>query len=265
MDRFRTDEFLELVVRHRPKAVSLVPTALRMVYDAAPDPAVFDSVKVVTSGSAKLPVELQVAFEERFGVAVLPSYGATEFSGGVAGWTYGLHREWAEAKRGSVGRPQPGRELRVVDPTDGRERPAGSQGVLEVRSDGTDWVRTTDLARIDSDGFVYIDGRTDDVIIRGGFKIAPDDVAKALRTHPSVVDAGVAGLPDERLGEVPVAAVELTSGAHATEDELLSHLRNRLASYQLPARLRIVDELPRTPSMKVSQDGVRALFAEPSP
>jgi long-chain acyl-CoA synthetase len=262
LERFRVPDFVELVVRHRPRAVSLVPSALSMVLDAGVAPEVFSSVDVVTSGTAHLPVDVQEAFEERYGVAVLPSYGATEFAGGVAGWNLALHREWATAKRGSVGRPQRGREIRVMSLEGDSEMPAGEQGRIEVRTTRGEWVRTTDLGRVDVDGFVFIDGRTDDVIIRGGFKVTPTDIVNVLRTHPAVRDAGVAGLPDERLGQVPVAAVELVHGGRVTSEDLLNYVRERVSRYQVPARLVIVDELPRTPSLKVSQPGVRELFEE---
>jgi acyl-CoA synthetase (AMP-forming)/AMP-acid ligase II len=240
--------------------VSLVPSALAMVLDANIDPGVLASVQVVTSGTAHLPVAVQEAFEQRYDVAVLPSYGATEFAGGVAGWNLELHRQWAESKRGSVGRPQRGREIRIVSMQEDAELGPDQQGRIEVRTKGGEWVRTTDLGRIDADGFVYVDGRTDDVIIRGGFKVTPATIVEALRSHPAVRDAGVTGLPDERLGAVPVAAVELAAGASADADELLAFCRERLPRYQVPARLIVVDELPRTPSLKVSQPGLRELF-----
>jgi long-chain acyl-CoA synthetase len=262
LDKFRVPDFVDLVVRHRPKAVSLVPSALTMVLDAQVDPDVFSSVQVVTSGTAPLPVSVQEAFEERYGVAVLPSYGATEFAGGVAGWNLPLHREWAKAKRGSVGRAQSGREIRIVSLTDGDEVPVGEQGQIEVRTRGEDWVRTTDLGRLDADGFLYVDGRTDDVIIRGGFKVTPADIVTVLRSHPAVRDAGVTGIPDERLGEVPVGAVELADGAQLNSGDLLDFVRQRVSAYQVPAQLLIVDELPRTPSLKVSQPQLRELFGQ---
>jgi long-chain acyl-CoA synthetase len=231
-----------------------------MVLDAGVEPEVFSSVEVVTSGTAHLPIAVQEAFEERFGVAVLPSYGATEFAGGVAGWNLALHNKWGKIKRGSVGRAQQGRELRVMSLEDGLEVPAGEQGRIEIRTAGSDWVPTTDLGRVDADGFVFIDGRTDDVIVRGGFKITPADIVRVLRTHRAVRDAGVTGLLDKRLGQVPVAAVELSSGAAVTTEELLAYVRERVSRYQVPARLVIVDELPRTPSLKVSQPDLRELF-----
>ncbi|WP_396927766.1 class I adenylate-forming enzyme family protein [Mycolicibacterium sp.] len=260
LERFRVPDFVDLVQRHRPRAVSLVPSALGMILDAGIPPEIFDSVEVVTSGTAHLPVPVQTAFEERYGVAVLPSYGATEFAGGVAGWNLALHREWAERKRGSVGRPQRGRELRIISLENGAEVPAGVQGRIEVRTSGGEWVSTTDLGRIDADGFVFVDGRTDDVIIRGGFKITPTDIVEALRSHPAVRDAGVTGVPDPRLGAVPVAAVELSAGATAEPDELLAFLRERLTKYQMPMKLIVVAELPRTASLKVSQPELRKIF-----
>ncbi|MEB4212174.1 fatty acid--CoA ligase family protein [Mycobacterium sp. 94-17] len=262
MERFRVAEFVDLVVRHQPRAVSLVPSALAMVLDAGVPPEVLASVQVVTSGTAHLPADLQAAFEERYGVAVLPSYGATEFAGGVAGWNLALHRQWADTKRGSVGRPQQGREIRVTSTHDGTVLPAGAQGRIEVRTAGGDWVSTTDLGRVDADGFVFVDGRTDDVIVRGGFKITPADIVDVLRSHPAVRDAGVTGLPDERLGQLPVAAVELAADAVATPEELLAYVRERMSRYQVPVRLLVVEELPRTPSLKVSQPGLRKLFEE---
>ncbi len=260
LERFRVPDFVDLLLRHRPKAVSLVPSAMAMVLDAGVDPEAFSSVEVVTSGTAHLPVEVQTRFECRYGVAVLPSYGATEFAGGVAGWNLALHRQWGTAKRGSVGRPQRGREIRVMSLEDDTEVPPGEQGRIEVRTTGGDWVRTTDLGRVDADWFVFVDGRTDDVIIRGGFKVNPAEIVGVLRGHPAVRDAGVAGLPDERLGQVPVAAVELTDGARVTPEELLAYARERLSRYYVPARLVIVEELPRTPSLKVSQPALRELF-----
>jgi acyl-CoA synthetase (AMP-forming)/AMP-acid ligase II len=262
LDRFDVDEWVRVVREHRPRAVSLVPTALRMVLDANVARDDLASIEVVTSGSAPLDPNVQRSFEERYGVAVLPSYGATEFAGGVAGWTLPLHREWAERKLGSVGRPQPGRALRVVDPETGTPLATGDQGLLEVGStaDPEAWTRTTDLARIDEDGFVWIAGRVDDAILRGGFKVFPGDVAGVLREHPAVRDCGVTGVPDDRLGAVPVAAVELVDGAMVTSAELMAFAREHLTAYQVPREIVVVQALPRTASMKVSAPAVAALF-----
>jgi acyl-CoA synthetase (AMP-forming)/AMP-acid ligase II len=132
----------------------------------------------------------------------------------------------------------------------------------QLEGGGEGWVRTTDLARLDAEGFLFLEGRADDAILRGGFKIAPGEVARALERHPAVREAAVVGLPDPRLGEVPAAAVELEPGAEAPgEEELLAFARERLAGYQVPVRIRVVQALPRTPSLKVSRPAVRELLA----
>jgi len=267
LERFTVDGWVDVVRRHRPATASLVPAALRMVLDADLDPADLASIRSVISGTAPLSPDDADAFTAQYGIPVLSSYGATEFGGGVAGWNLADHRRFGSAKRGSVGRAHPGCELRVVDPESGAPLGTDAEGLLEVKAaqlgDGAGWVRTTDLARVDADGFLWILGRADQVIIRGGFKVHPDAVRAALERHPDVRGAAVIGRSDPRLGAVPVAAVELRdSGSGVTPQELLAHARESLAGYELPAEIRIVTTLPRTASAKVDLAAVRALFAE---
>jgi acyl-coenzyme A synthetase/AMP-(fatty) acid ligase len=115
---------------------------------------------------------------------------------------------------------------------------------------------------LDEDKFLWINGRDDNAIIRGGFKILPDDLVRALETHPAIREVAVVGLPDPRLGQIPAAAYILRAGAVApSEAELRAFLRERLLPYQVPSQLMQVEELPRTPSLKVSQPDLKALFA----
>jgi len=269
LEKFEVQSWLSAVRRHRPATVSLVPTALRMVLDADIDPADLSSIRSVICGTAPLSPDDADAFFEKYGVPVLVSYAATEFGGGVAGWNLSDHREFWSRKRGSVGRAHPGCELRVVDADSGAPVAIDVAGLLEVKAsqlgDGRSWVRTTDLARIDADGFVWILGRADQAIIRGGFKVLPDEVRTALERDPRVRGAAVVGKPDARLGAVPVAAVELrASGDPVTADELLATLSGVLARYEVPTELRIVDTLPRTPSGKVDLGAVRELMTQGS-
>lgn len=266
LERFTVAGWLDAVRRHRPATASLVPAALRMVLEADVDPSDLRSIRSVVSGTAPLSAADADAFLDRYGIPVLPSYGATEFGGGVAGWNLADHRQFWAAKRGSVGRAHPGCELRSVDPQSGAVLDAGAEGLLEVKAAqlgaGSGWVRTTDLARIDADGFVWILGRADQVIIRGGFKVRPDDVRAVLEKHPRVRGAAVVSRPDPRLGAVPVAAVELRGGPlPVTPQDLLTHASASLARYELPAEIRIVDELPRTASAKVDLAAISALFS----
>jgi long-chain acyl-CoA synthetase len=265
LERFELDRWAEAVRTHRPRAVSLVPTALRMVLHSGLRREDLASIRAVTSGTAPLSAEDADAFTERFGIPVLTSYAATEFGGGVAGWTLPDHKTYWRAKRGSVGRANPGAQLRVVD-DDGNPLGPDQVGLLEVKPGqlglSATWMRTTDMARIDADGFLWIIGRADQAIIRGGFKVMPDDVRTALESHPAVAGAAVVGRRDERLGETPAAMVELRKPAAADAGALTDFLRTRLARYEIPTEIAIVAELPRTPSGKPDLTAVRRFFGD---
>lgn len=263
LPKFDLQRWADAVREHRPRALSLVPAALRMVLHSELTRDDLAGVRAVTSGTAPLSADDADAFTAKFGIPVLTSYAATEFGGGVAGWTLADHRQYWRAKRGSVGRANPGAQLRVVDET-GRALGPDEQGLLEVipaQMSSGDWIRTTDLARIDADGFVWILGRADQAIIRGGFKVMPDDVRTALESHPAVRGAAVIGRADDRLGETPVAMVELHG--RATADELSEFLATRLARYEIPTAIAIVEVIPRTPSGKADLGAVREHFSGP--
>ena len=271
MTKFAVEPWASAVERHRLRATSLVPAAIRAVLDAGVPKERLTSLQVVTSGTAPCPVELADSFFRTYGIPVLMTYGATEFAGAVAGWTLPLHERWWQRKAGSAGRAFDGVELRVTG-DDGTEVAVGRTGRLEVRTEQSTrgartWVRTSDLARIDADRFVWIEGRADDAIIRGGFKVQPETVLRVLESHPAVREAAVAGLPDPRLGEVPVAAVEAEPGRPAPDPaELVALCRAQLTPYEVPAHIVVLDALPRTPSSKVSRvellDLVRARLAQ---
>ncbi len=262
LDRFELNQWADAVRRHQPRAVSLVPAALRTVLHSDLTRDDLASIRAVTSGTAPLSAEDIDAFTEKFGIPVLTSYAATEFGGGVAGWTLADFQKYWQAKRGSVGRPSLGAQLRVVG-DDGTPLGVDQAGLLEVKpgqlGPSAEWMRTTDMARIDSDGFLWILGRADQAIIRGGFKVMPDDVRTALEGHPAVRGAAVVGRPDDRLGETPVAMVELRAAADAAA--IVEYLRTRLARYEIPTDIAIVDEIPRTPSGKADLGAVREYFS----
>ncbi len=265
LEKFTVAAWLRAVKAYRPTSfLSLPPAALRMVLDAGVPREDLDFIPALRCGSAPLDPELQTRFETTYGIPILINYGATEFCGVIANWTIADHEAYGQAKRGSVGRARPGISLRVADEA-GAPLPTGGVGSLEVLAPriAPDWVRTTDLALIDADGFVFLKGRSDSVIIRGGFKVSPEAVAEVLRRHPAVLEAAVVGAPDERLGEVPVAAVELRPGAAApAEGELAAFARQRLSAPMIPTAITVVDALPRTGSMKVDRGAVKAMLVK---
>jgi acyl-CoA synthetase (AMP-forming)/AMP-acid ligase II len=173
--------------------------------------------------------------------------------------------EWKHTKRGSVGRLHPGVEIGVLDPESSRVLEPGEMGLLQVRSaqvlgDSGQWLRTNDLGRIDEDGFVWIHGRSDDVINRGGFKIFPSEVEDCLQSHTSVREAVVFGVDDRRLGEVPVAVV--VTRDNAEPDDLIAFAKTRLAPYKVPVAVRVIDEIPRNAAMKVLRGELRSQWKQ---
>ena len=265
IEKFDAKEWALAVRQYRPVRSALPPAALRMVLDAKIAPSDLRSLTLIAVGGAGLEPKLQDKFEARYNIPVLTAYGATEFGGVIATWPLSDYQKLGKSKRGSCGRAVANVEIRIVDPTSGALLPAGEPGLLEAKVGriGPDWIRTNDLASLDSDGFLYAHGRADGAINRGGFKIAPEVVARALARHPAVSEAAVVGIADDRLGEIPVAAVELVRGQSASVETLREWLRDQLLAYQVPAEIIIVAALPRNHSMKVSLAEVRGLFVRP--
>lgn len=272
LERFTVESWVAAIRRNRPKVAGAVPSAIRMLLEANVDPADLSSLSALVSGTAPLSPDLVDAFLARYNVPILANYGATEFAGAIAGWSVDDFRAHWHAKRGSAGRIHANIRARIVDPATGEGVPAGTAGLLELQGEqlgpaypigGEAWLRTTDRAALDEDGFLFIHGRADNAIIRGGFKVQPDDVVAALHHHPAVREAAVVGVPDARLGAVPAAAIILRAGATAPEPEALrAFLKDRLLPYQVPVHFRFVPDFPRTPSMKPSAPGLRALFEQ---
>jgi acyl-CoA synthetase (AMP-forming)/AMP-acid ligase II len=268
MERFEPLLWTALVERYEVRLGQLNQAGMRMILDGNIEPSQLRSLLYIRGGTAATPPELQEEFERRFNIPVMTTYGATEFAGAVASWSTEDYQLHGKTHVGSSGRPHPGVKMRTIDPDDGHELAIGEEGILEVlapqaANGNGNWVRTTDLAVIDSEGFLWIKGRADDVINRGGFKVHPSKVERAFKEHPAVQDVAVVGLDDPRLGSVPVAAIVLREDAvQPTVEQLLHFVDNHLARYEIPTRVVIVEALPLTLSMKVSRPALRELFTE---
>jgi acyl-CoA synthetase (AMP-forming)/AMP-acid ligase II len=221
------------------------------------DEAVADlsPLKYVRSISSPLSPLQARRFRARFGIGVLNCYGQTELGGEVVGWTAADVRVHGDDKLGSVGRPHAGVEVR----TDA----AGELWVrtpelvlsadLRERLDVGGWLRTGDVAHVDDEGFVWIEGRVSEMVNRGGLKVHPAEVEEVLRLSPGVADAAVAGVPDDRLGEVPWAwCVPTDAGVGLPPAAELADLcRAHLSAYKVPVRFVPVGALPRNEVGKV--------------
>jgi long-chain acyl-CoA synthetase len=265
LDRFTVPGWHAVVKQYRPAVAGLPPAAMRSVLDSDIPREDLASIRAINAGTSPVDPELVDAFYERYQIPILVVYGATEFSGAVAGWTVKDFHAQRVDKKGSVGRAFPGVQLQVVG-EDGAVLGVNETGRLQVATlqagRAGDWVTTSDLAHLDADGFLYIDGRADDVIVRGGFKVSPETVVRALRAHPAVADAAVAPVPDQRLGQIPVAAVELIPGATTDGEALRQHCRTILTAYEVPARIFVVDELPRGAALKVDRRRLIAMLED---
>jgi len=262
-EKFELAVWREAMSRHRIKLAGLSPAVMRMVVDGGVTPTELASVKAVRCGNAALDSSLRETFERIYGIPILTLYGASEFCGPVCAWTLDLYHQYAAEKSGSVGRPLPNVDLRVVDADTNSPLAPGVVGLLEVKAKrmGTHWQCTNDLASIDKDGFLFLHGRADSAINRGGFKVLPQEVAAVINQHPAVATATVIGLPDRRLGEVPAAAIELKPDMDSvTPEDIELFLRDKLLAYQIPKQIVIVDALPRNHMLKVSQHELPALF-----
>ncbi|HZX57016.1 MAG TPA: AMP-binding protein, partial [Ilumatobacteraceae bacterium] len=240
MEQFDTVEFAALVRRFDIRSTVLPPAAMVMLAD---DDRIDDlaPLKYVRSISAPLSPLQARRFRDRFGIGVLNGYGQTELGGEVVGWSAADSKAFGDEKLGAVGRAHPGVEVTTDGDTD----------ELLVRIPGRfdDWQHTGDVGRIDDDGFVWVDGRLSDMVNRGGLKVHPAEVEEVLRLSPSVADAAVVGVPDDRLGEVPVAFV--VAAADLDTAALDALCRTHLAAYKVPVRFEQVDALPRNDAGKV--------------
>lgn len=284
---FRPDEVLRAIAERRATLFIGVPAMYRMMLEAGAETYDLSSVRVWGSGADVMPVDLALQFKRMGATASLPiiggvgealfaeGYGMVEVGGGVAAKVSPPMLNLGLGE--SLGFPLPSYRMRVVD-EDGLDVGAGDVGELWIRGPGvlrgywnapeatqqavTDdgWLRTGDLARKGPFGSVLFVGRQKDVIIRGGYTVYSLEVQDALEAHPDVVEAAVTALPDQRMGEVPGAAVRLAEGSSLTAEGLQAWATQHLAEYKVPARVLVVGELPRTGTNKVQRAALLALF-----
>lgn len=255
----------------RVTLVSVVAVMLQRMLDARGDQPYPSSLRCVLLGGGPAPRPLLERCA-RLGIPVVQTYGLTETTSQLAT----LAPEDALRKLGAAGRPLYPNELRIA--VDDRDAAPGEAGEILVRGpvvtagyagraeatsraivDG--WLHTGDIGQLDADGYLYVLDRRDDLIITGGENVYPAEVEAALLAHPSVLEAGVIGVPDRTWGQRIVAVVRLadrTAPAVGLQDELRAHCRARLASYKTPSEIRVVaDPLPRTASGKLRRIELR--------
>ena len=267
--------FLDLVERHRITASLMVPTQLHDILAHVDfEAGRLASLRRIVHAGAPMPAALLAALREQLPwIEFIENYGQSELGAVTA-------RRGADlpAKAGSIGRAIDGIEIAVLGP-DGNAVPDGQPGELccrgvnlllgydrdpeataALRKYGPDWLATGDAAVRDSDGFYMLIDRIRDIVISGGENIYPAEIEAVLRGHPAVADCAAFGVPDARLGEVPVAHAVLASGRSASAGELIAFCAAGLARHKTPHHIQIVPDLPRTAIGKLRKNLLRAEY-----
>lgn len=272
---------LQMGANHRLTLMAGVPTMWNEMLHAQTELTRddFRSLRLACSGGAALPVEVSKAFGDRFGAVVVDGYGLSETTAAAT-----FNAPGGERRQGSVGKVQPGLSIAILD-GEGNEVDPGEVGEVAIdgpvvmreywnRPEATaearcgSWFLTGDYGRMDDDGYVWIVDRKKDLIIRGGYNVYPREVEEVLYTHPSVLEAAVVGVPDERLGEEIAAVVTPRIGETVDPEALRGWLGERVSDYKVPRIYHLVEALPKGATGKIlkreiDRDTLRAVGVRP--
>jgi len=291
MRQFEVKEWMETVQREQTTRAMLVPTMLKWVIDD-PDFKEYDlsSLKIVTYGAASMPFEvISKAIKEMPWVRFINAFGQTETASTITVLGPEDHIiEGTEEEKdkkikrltSSIGKPLPDVEVKIIDEED-NPVPDGEVGEIIAKGPRVmagywhdeektrkvmtteGWLRTGDKGWMDEDGYIYLAGRADDMIIRGGENISPEEVEDALYSHPKVEEAAVIAVSDPEWGQQPRAVVTLKQGETATEEEIMEFCRSKLAGFKRPRSVIFVDALPVSPMGKLLRKKLREQFGTP--
>jgi long-chain acyl-CoA synthetase len=250
------------------RGITVIPGAPSMWMALAqidhPTPHSFRGVRLALSGAAKLPEQVSQSLSARFGLQVFEGYGLTEAAPVV---TTSIGTEWVP---GSIGRPVPGIELRIVD-ENGDDVLVGDSGEIWIRGENIfsgylndaeatarvltkdGWLKTGDIAVVDDDGHIFMVDRAKDLIIVSGFNVFPAEVEGVLGAHPDVAEVAVVGTAHPHTGETVRAYIVARNGVHLDEDAIIDYCRTKLARYKCPSKVLFVESLPRNVSGKVQR------------
>jgi len=275
MPRFNLDDCLTLIDRVKPTVMPGVPTLFGAIVNhsklAEHD---LSSLRICLSGGAPLPLEIKNRFEALTGCIIIEGYGLSETSPvATSSPLDGPYRA------GSIGLPLPATRISLRDLSDPHlEVPFGEKGEICIagpqvmkgywlkpeetaRQFVGPYFRTGDVARMDADGYLYIEDRIKDLIISSGYKVYPRRIEEAIYTHPAVEEVTVIGVPDPYRGEAPKAFVKLRAGSDAEPAAILAHVAPKLSPHELPAAIEFRDSLPKTMIGKLSKKELRAEHA----
>ncbi len=274
--RFDAEKAYHLIEKYAVRNAFIFPTALKLMMKAVPEPrARFDlGMRSIMSAGEAVGVTVIEWAREQLGVTINEMFGQTEIN-----YVVGNSRTAWPVKPGSIGRPYPGHRVAVIDDK-AAEVPRGELGEIAVHRAGDpvffleywknprataekfigDWGCTGDQGRMDEDGYLWYQGRTDDVIKASGYRIGPAEIESCLVKHPAVANAAVIGKPDETRGQVVKAFIVLQPGqapSQALIEDIQKHVRGRLAPYEYPREIEFIEALPMTTTGKVQRKELR--------
>ena len=274
MDRFDAKITIEVIKNHKINIFVGVPTMFTyLLKEEGLNSDDFESLRLNVSSGASLPIEVLTEYEKKFDTVIQEVYGITESTGEAA------YNPIEKRKPGSIGIPHSGLELKIADEK-GEIVKTGEVGEIVIRGksimkgywkkeaatrevlseDG--WYRTGDLARMDEDGYLYIVGRSKEMIITGGFNIYPRELEEVLYQHPDIHEAAVIGIPDKIKGELACAFIVLHEGRKMEEEDLCLFCKERLANYKIPRMYRFVESLPKTGTGKISKRDIQKQYKD---
>ena len=255
MERFTLDGIFSAIEKERVSYICAVPRLfLGMYFHEGADKYRVDSLKLCITGGAAMPADFIPPFEQKFNVKIMEGYGLTEASP-----VSSFSRLDMPQKPGSIGIPIPNVVAKIID-EEGRELPRGSVGELIFRGENVmkgyykapeataqvlknGWLYTSDLGRMDEDGYIFLTGRKKRMIITSGFNVYPREIEIVLGLHPAVQAARIVGKEDLLRGEIVKAMVVKKPGVEVEERELLRHCRTYLSSYKVPREIEFVTEI----------------------
>jgi acetyl-CoA synthetase len=274
--RFDPERAYDLLDRYGVRNAFLFPTALKLMMKAVPEPrGKYEiALRSVMSAGESVGVTVLEWAREQLGVTINEMFGQTEIN-----YVVGNCQAAWPVKPGSIGRPYPGHRVAIID-DQANELPRGELGEIAVHRQGDpvffleywknpqatqekfigDWGLTGDQAKMDADGYLWYQGRTDDVIKSAGYRIGPAEIESCLVKHPAIANAAVIGKADAARGQIVKAFVVLQPGEQASaalEDDIRQHVRARLAPYEYPREIEFIDALPMTTTGKVQRKELR--------
>lgn len=277
---FNPERFVQALRKYEITNLFAPPTLLRQLSNIPIWDDLNHNIRIVVTAGEPLDPSTVEWVEDTFGSTIVDHYGFTEGSMFINNYAFD---DW-EIRAGSMGKPAPGYDVRVLDLKDDEEVPQGEIGEIAIRTDapvtsdtylnmpekseekwGGEWLRSEDLARMDEDGYFWFEGRADDVILSSGYRIGPTEVENTILDHRAVSEVAVIGLPDQERGEVVSAFIVLDDDYEAGEglkDEIQQYVKRKLSKHKYPREVHFLEELPRTASDKVQRYKLREEHAD---